>query len=593
MPNNASTVTVAERFAEIANRAPAAPAIVSEDQLLSYRDLHDQVARLAALLERRGVGVGDPVALLLERSVDFVTAWLAVIWAGAVAVPLDPADPPTHNAEIARRCGVKLTVTHARYAGHAADTDDATLLLDTERMLLASLPPTGPVTRLRPTSPAAVTCTSGSTGLPKTVLVPHEGIIAGADWVADALDLGPGDGHILKTAVNFTSVLRQVAWPLLTGGWTYVLPADAGGDLRVLSRVLDSYEITICSFFPSTLNAMLNAGLSAGSALRHLMFGGEPLPGELVRRAAAATGAQSHNVYGMTECNLALWLPCPQRPTFELAPLGDPVGGLTVRIDRSGTEAGDAVGGDAAGELVVSGPHVALEYLGEPELSAQRFAVTDEGTRSFATRDLVSETDGLRYVGRVDDRVKVRGYSIELGAVEQAVRRHPAVADCVVAVQSLSVSDQRLVAFLIGHGEVDPGEVRDHLRTELPPYMVPGVVRVVANFPRKSNGKIDRRALVEQAHPPEERREAAAERRLDDAMALFALVLEAPVERIDPDGDFFDLGGHSLLLLRLGAELTERHGVEIELDELAERPTARRLAEFLAERTAVATEDRS
>lgn len=544
--------------------------------MLDYGELVGRLGRLAELLRRNGIGTGDPVALLLDRSVDFVTAWLAVLWAGAVAVPLDPVDPPARNGEIARRCGAKLVLTRSRHSRHATEMAVPVVELDTERRALAGMSPSAPATDLLPTSPAAVTCTSGSTGMPKTVLVPHEAILAGADWVAHACGIGADDGHILKTAVNFTSVLRQVAWPLLTGGWTYVLGADAGQDLRALSRALDTQLITVSSFFPSTLNAMLDAGLSCGSALRHVMFGGEPLPGELVRRAAAATGAQVHNVYGMTECNLALWLHCPADATFELAPLGDPVGGLTVHIDRSKAD------GDAEGELVVSGSHVALEYLGDPGLTEERFDVTENGQRSFATRDLVGAAEqGLRYAGRVDDRVKVRGYGIELGAVEQAFRRHPSVAECVVGVRSLGVSDQRLEAFVIGRGEVSQAALQEHLRAELPAYMVPGVVRVVEDFPRLSNGKVNRRALLDAPPPATNHQDGASERWLGAALTLFATTLELPAAEIDPDRHFVELGGHSLLFLRLGTEIEDRYGVEVELDELLEHPTARQLAGFL------------
>jgi pristinamycin I synthase-3/4 len=526
------------------------------------------------------------VALLLERSADFVVGWLAAVWAGAVAVPLDPADPPARTEHVARLCAVRLLLTHSRHPGQPWAPD--TVELDTERFRLVTGEPAVPAGGLGAASPAAVCCTSGSTGLPKAVLIPHEAVLAGADWAAAAFGAGPGDGHVLKTSVTFGSVLRQVAWPLLTGGWTYVLPGRDANDLAALARVLRSYEVTISSFFPSTLNAALEAGLPLGGSLRHVLFGGEPLTGDLVRRARAATGAAMHNVYGMTECNVALWYACPPDARFDTAPLGDPVDGLTARLTAAEESEVDS------GELALSGRYVALEYAGEPARTAKHFSTVD-GLRTFATGDLVVRgPDGLRFGGRSDDRVKVRGYSVQLGGIETCLAGHPAVVECVALVRDHGISDQRLEAVAALRRPVPVRELQEHLRRELPAYMVPGVVRIVAALPRLSNGKLDRQALLaepagEPVGAPVAEPAAAADRAgawLSEARALLAGVLGTPVEQVGPEDDFFALGGHSLLLLRLGAEIERRHGVQVEMDELLARPTAAQLGTLLTDRAA-------
>ena len=583
-------VTVGERLRSVAAAAGSAPAVVTAEAVLSYRELTDRAGRLARLLAERGVGPGDRVALLLDRSADFVVGWLGAIWAGAVAVPLDPADPPARTGQLARLCGVRLLLSSSRQPAPPWAPDPVEL--DTERFRLVTGEPLGPVARSL-LDPAAVCCTSGSTGLPKAVLVPHEAVLAGADWAAAAFGAGPGDGHVLKTSVAFTSVLRQLAWPLLTGGWTYVLPGRDARDLAALARVLRGHDVTICSFFPSTLDAALAAGLDLGGRLRHLMLGGEPLTGAVARRAAAATGAAVHNVYGMTECNVALWYACPADLRFDTAPLGDPVTGLAVTLSEGDT-----------GELTVAGPHVALAYAGERALTAERFSTVD-GQRAFGTRDLVTRgPGGLRFRGRADDRVKVRGYSVQLGGVEACLAGHPAVRECAVLVRDRGVSDQRLEAVAVLRRPVPVGELREHLRRELPDYMVPGVVRVVEALPRLANGKLDRQAVLAEPLPeplPEPAAGPAAGPALEpgvpppgrglqvwvaQAQALFAGLLGTPAAQVGPDCDFFALGGHSLLLLRLGAEIERRHGVEVEMDELLARPTAAQLGSLLADRAA-------
>jgi acyl carrier protein len=270
----------------------------------------------------------------------------------------------------------------------------------------------------------------------------------------------------------------------------------------------------------------------------------------------------------MTECNVALWYECPPDAPFEAAPLGEPVAGL------------DAATVD--GELVVAGAHVALGYAGQPELTAERFG-TDGGRRRFTTHDLVERgAGGFAYRGRSDDNVKVRGYSVQLGAVEHVLSGHPSVRESAVLVRSYGVSDQRLEAAVVLRAPVGPGELAGHLRAELPAYMVPGVVRELPALPRLPNGKLDRQALLEAPEPPV--RADDGPQWTAEARELMAGALAVPVDGVGPDSDFFDLGGHSLLLLRLAAEIERRHGVQLELDELLARATPAELGELLAQR---------
>jgi acyl carrier protein len=289
----------------------------------------------------------------------------------------------------------------------------------------------------------------------------------------------------------------------------------------------------------------------------------------------------------MTECNVALWYACPPDARFDTAPLGDPVDGLTVRLAATDESEVDS------GELVVSGRHVALGYAGEPARTAERFSTVD-GRRTFATRDLVARgPDGLRFGGRSDDRVKVRGYSVQLGGIETCLAGHPAVLECAVLVRDRGVSDQRLEAVAALRRPVPVRELQEHLRRRLPDYMVPGVVRVAAALPRLSNGKIDRQGLLAEpvgepvaAPVAEPARADRAGAWVTEARALLAGVLGTPVDQVGPEDDFFALGGHSLLLLRLGAEIERRHRVQVELDELLARPTAAQLGSLLADRAA-------
>ncbi|WP_151770725.1 non-ribosomal peptide synthetase [Streptomyces abyssomicinicus] len=542
-----------------ARATPDAVAVVDADTRTTYRQLAGAAAGLARRLGEKGVGPGALVAVRSSRRAQMIVALLGVTMAGAAYVPVDPDYPPARVTYVTEDCGAALVLTDA-------DLDD---VLDPEA---AADPATA--RRPAPSDTAYVLYTSGSTGNPKGVVVPHRALTNFLLAMRTLVGSTPADRWLALTSLSFDICALELYLPLITGGRVVVADADTARDGAALTRLLRAEQVTHVQATPSGWRVLLTGDLPPVTALT----GGEPLPSRL---AAELRGRVRRlvNMYGPTETTI--WSTAWEVPPHpERVSIGTPLANTTLHVvDEAGAPAPVGV----PGELLIGGAGVADGYLGRPELTARRF-VDHHGERVYRTGDLVRRLpDGaLEFLGRTDDQVKLRGHRIELGEIAAVLETHPRVRQAVVGV-----GDEQLVAFHVS-GPQAPGqdtgrlaaELREHLADRLPGYMVPTRWVALTELPLTPNGKVDRKALPyprPAARATGGRPPGTGNERL--VAAVFGEVLD--LEDVRADDDFFALGGHSLRAAMVTARLTARTGAQVAVSELFRRPTVEALAALL------------
>ncbi|MEU9736143.1 amino acid adenylation domain-containing protein [Streptomyces sp. NPDC048002] len=552
-----------------AARTPDAPALVSGPTTLTYGELNSRANRLAHHLRSLGARPGSVVAVSLPRSVELVVSLLAVLKSGAAYLPLDPDYPAPRLAYMLRDARPVCAVTDRADRLPADSGTPAVILAGLD---VSAYPWVNPARGLTPSHPAYVIYTSGSTGRPKGVVVSHGAIDNRLRWMQHAYRLSPGDRVLQKTPSSFDVSVWEFFWPLREGA-TLVL-AEPGGhkDPVYLARLIREQAVTVCHFVPSMLQVFLAGPDAAGcGGLRQVFCSGEALPRETANAfGRLLPGVELHNLYGPTEAAVDVTYHACVPDGSGPVPIGRPVWNTRLYVLDCALQPCPP---GVAGELYLAGRQLADGYLNRPALTAARFVADPfgpAGTRMYRTGDLARWTDGgeIEYLGRTDDQVKLRGQRIELGEIEAALAARPGVDGACALVR-----EDRLIGYVTG--DADPVTVRAALARELPEHMVPAAVIGLAAFPLSPNGKLDRRAL-----PAPRFTGAAAGRPTDareEALALlYAQVLGA--EAVGPDDAFFDLGGTSLLAVRLVTRIRQEFGTELTIGSLFEAPTPAALA---------------
>ncbi|HEX9733566.1 MAG TPA: amino acid adenylation domain-containing protein [Thermoanaerobaculia bacterium] len=578
-PDLAAAPLLHERIAAVAGETPDAVALEWTDGVMSYRSLIERSRRLARHLGSLGVGPEVLVGLFHPPGPDVVVGLLAILTAGGAYVPLDPEYPRQRLELMVRDSGLRLLLSGEELAeGWPGKLGRVRL----------DAPESWTGTRGEGSSPQAdslayVIYTSGSTGRPKGVQVRHLSLVSFLDSMARQPGFTSGDCLAAVTPLSFDIAGLELFLPLCSGGRLVLLPRDTLRDRERLLLALRQRRVGVLQATPATWRLLLDESETEPLPLRALC-GGEALPTDLARRIAGRCDS-AWNLYGPTETTIwsGVW---PVDPESEVV-LGRPIAHTRFRLaDPRGRLAPPG----AVAELAIGGRGLARGYLHRPALSAQRFVPDpeseDPGERLYRTGDLVrQEPSGeLEFLGRLDHQVKIRGHRIELGEVEATLSRHPAVAQAVVTRLLRSAADVRLAAFLVPRDPAAPPtaqELRRFLRQELPEYMVPGIFQVVGRLPLTPSGKVDRKALhLDSAPAGATGVGAGPENGLQGAVAgIWREVLG--VERVGPDDNFFDLGGHSLLLPQVRARLRETLGKEVSLLDLFRHPSVARLARHL------------
>lgn len=554
---------------------------------LTYRELHSRAIELALTLQGLGIGVEDKVAVVMERGIDLVTSLLAVQYAGAAYIPLDPAYPPERLTWVFEDAQPRAVLTQCSLLSKFSGLTSATVLaLDDP-----SRPRQSPSAQPNLTLPAAQTLayvifTSGSTGRPKGVQIEHLALANFLRSMATRPGLNHEDVLLGVTTISFDIAALEFYLPLAVGAHLVIADRDSAMNGQALQRLLREHQITCMQATPSTWRLLLDSGWQDADQLS-VLCGGEALPKDLTGRLQAV-GATVWNVYGPTETTI--WSAARKIEDVRAADASgnEPIGG---GIDNTQLyvldEFGSLLPPGMPGELWIGGLGLARGYLHRPGLTAERYRPDPysptPGARIYGTGDLVCENrDGTyEFLGRLDGQIKLRGYRIELGEIESALRRQPGVSQAVVMAVGDDAVDRQLVAYLENGNEqsVSPDALRNALRAVLPIYMVPTQFISIAKLPLTPNGKIDRKSLPKPAITANDQDLTKISPRNSTEKRIGAIWCTA-LKRgsIDIDVNFFDAGGHSLLLAQVHHQLEQEFGQPIELVTLFQHPTIRSLA---------------
>ncbi len=588
--------SVTEAFERWAKRAPDAIAVASGGERRSYSDVNRRANRLARVLRKLGVGPEVRVGVCADRSAEMVVALLAILKAGGAYVPLDAAYPRERLAFILRDSRVAVLLAQSGTRGVLPATETPVLSLDDDESECFRESDADLEVKVEGGNLAYVIYTSGSTGRPKGVEITHDSLRNLVAWHQRVYEVTPADRATLVAAPGFDASVWEL-WPYLAAGASVHVPdEDTRADPSMLVRWLSELEITLC-FLPTPLAEAVLQEKWSGGRLRALLTGGDKLHRSRLRE----TSCPVFNHYGPTEGTVvATWGRVnPAEIDATDPPIGRPVDNARVYVLDAALR---PVPVGVAGELYLGGDGLARGYLGRPDLTAERFApdpfAEQPGGRLYRTGDRGRyRPDGsIEFLGRTDEQVKVRGIRIELGEIEAVLGTHPAVKECVVILREDTPGDPRLAAYVVPRGPVEIDDMVRHLEAELPSVMVPSAFVLLPLLPVSPNGKVDRRALPSpsrDAHPGYEAPRGEVERRI---AGIWQEVLG--IERVGARENFFDLGGHSMLLIqvhrRLRAAFPDR---ALAMVELFEHPTVGALAAHLrrsarADRDEERSEDR-
>ncbi len=556
---------------------PSRIAITFEGPGVSYGELSARADELAQRLLAAGVQRGQLVGLCLPRVPDLVAGALAIWRVGAAYVPLDPDYPLERLAFMVEDSCMHAVVTDTRLRDELPLRAPAVVCVDDG----APPPVAAPLPAERSSEDVAyVIYTSGSTGKPKGVLVPHRSVTNLLGSVAETPGMTSDDVVLAITTLSFDIAVSEIWLPLSVGARIVLASREIASDGSLLRSTIETEGVTFIDATPASYRLLLGAGWAPNST-QTLICTGEAMPLDLARQLAPHAGAL-WNGYGPTETTVwSTFWQVPGAPTSIL--IGRPVANTQIYVLDEG---GRPVLPGAAGELYISGAGVTHGYLNRPELTNERFLPDpfQPGQTMYRTGDLGRyKNDGdLECLGRTDHQVKLRGFRIELGEIEDALSKHAAVTQAVVALREDRPGDARLVGYIISAAPPAPSELRELLKETLPDYMIPAIYVTLESLPLTPSGKVDRKRLpapqVEDTtsqtafEPPStETEKVLAE--------LWAKLLG--LGRVSVSDDFFALGGHSLLASQILGRLRRDHGIELSFRQFFQTPTIRGLAKVV------------
>jgi amino acid adenylation domain-containing protein len=573
-----------ELFEEHSKATPNRAAVRFGDDLLTYRELDERAEKVASHLRLLGVGPNDLVGLYVERSLDMAVGMLGILKAGGAYLPLDPLYPPDRLAFMLEDARPIAVLTQRRLEGTLSHLKAKPIFLDDLPELgLEGAPAISPTRERRPSDLAYVIYTSGSTGTPKGVQIAHRSIVNFIHSMREKPGLTQNDVLLAVTTLSFDIAVLEFFLPLTAGALVVIASVEATADAAQLVSLLERHRITVMQATPATWHLLLEANWTGNPNLK-ILCGGEAWSSELAEQLLPRCGSL-WNMYGPTEATV--WASVNEIKRGERVLIGPPIANTSFYVLQPDLQLAPAL---VPGELHIGGTGVALGYLNRPELTEEKFVVNPfshagEG-RLYRTGDLVRYLPNgtLEFLGRSDTQVKIRGFRIELDEIATVLRQHVTVKDTVVLVQKNDQLDERLVAYIVvADGQrPDSDDLQAFLKRQLPPYMVPSAFEVVERFPLTPAGKIDRKALQKIPARRQERTRAHVPPRSPTERAVAEIWRDIlGVANVGAQDDFFDLGGHSMMIVRVIYQINATREVRLGVPDLFRNPTVEQLATLI------------
>ena len=568
-------------FEAVARRFPDLPAVVFGSRSLTYKALDRRANQLAHCLRSMGAGPDVLIGMCCDRSPEALIAFLGILKSGAAYVPLDPTNPDNRLAFMIEDSAAPVVVTQKHLTGKLTRSGGRLFVFEDEAETLDSQPDACPNSGVRPENLAYAIYTSGSTGKPKGVLVEHRNLVNCLHTATSPYPIPTGARVLQFSRFSFDASIMEIGLALSSGGTLVMAPQATLLGGRELTSLIRERRVEFGLFPPSLLALMDEAEVPS---LRTVWSVGEPCPAAVVERWAK--NRLFFNGYGPTEITI-----CSSMAVCRAGEGKPSIGTPRPNTDQWVLDAGGhplPVG--VPGELCIGGKGVARGYHNRPELTAERFVrnpfSADPNARLYRSGDLVRWLpDGtLDCLGRIDNQIKLRGFRIEPGEIEAALRQHSAVADAAVLVREDSPGDKRLAAYVVLRHPLEDGALRAHLTGMLPEYMTPSAFVFLEKLPVSPSGKVDRKALpapfpVTPPSVPAVSATPVGGHVLDAVTAIWGEILG--LAQVPADVPFFDLGGHSLSLARVQAAIHDRLKVNVGIVSLFRYQTARALAEHL------------
>jgi len=582
------TQSIQAVFEEQVAQTPDAVAVMYGSDTLTYQELNSHANRLAHYLRKQGVQSNSLVGICVDRSLEMVVGLLAILKAGGAYVPLDPSYPEDRLAFMIEDAGLSVLVTQEKWAERLRGESTRTICLDTDWAAIAeevsdNLNSDGTADDL-----AYVNYTSGSTGTPKGVLIPHRGVVRLVKETSFAR-MDSERVFLQAATISFDAATFEI-WGALLNGARLALLQGQSAAIDDIGQAIKQYGVTTMWLTVGLFNLIVDNKPDILQGVPQILVGGDALSVVHMRKAMAALpDTQFINGYGPTEsttftCCHPITEADVRRGSI---PIGRPIANTRVYVLDANKQ---PVPVGVPGELYIAGDGLALGYLNQPEMTAERFLshAFAEGTeeRLYRSGDNVRYLpDGnIEFLGRVDNQVKIRGYRIELGEIERTLQQHPAVLESIVLVHANEAGDKRIIAYVVLEEATTctQGELRQFVKERLPGYMVPSALMLLESLPLTPNGKVDRKALPQPAEIAIEQAPDYVAPRTEMEKLLhehWSTVLGVP--QIGVHDNFFDVGGHSILATQLIFALRDELKLEIPLKVLFENPTLAGMAEMI------------